>query len=209
MSIEDPVEYQIPGVAQVQVNPAAGLTFATGLRAFMRADPDVLLVGEVRDPETASVAVQAALTGHLVLTTLHANSAAGAAVRLAEMGVAPYLLAATLRLSVGQRLLRLLCRHCKVASAEPLPAELGEGAHFTAPGCDHCGGTGYYGRRAIFEVMEGSEPLRAGLLQGLGTAALHRLAVAGGMAPLVADGMRLVAGGETSAAELLRVVQDG
>lgn len=173
ISIEDPVEYHIPGISQVQVNPAIGLTFSAGLRAFMRADPDVLPVGEVRDAETAEVTVQAALTGHLVLTTLHTNSAAGAVVRLVEMGVEPYLLAATLRLSVGQRLVRLLCRHCRTEADAPLPFPddlerlcghdpATQVRHFTAHGCDHCGSTGYYGRRAIFEVMALTDALRAG-----------------------------------------------
>ena len=220
ISIEDPVEYHIPGISQVQVNPAIGLTFSAGLRAFMRADPDILLVGEVRDAETAEVTVQASLTGHLVLTTLHTNSAAGAVVRLAEMGVEPYLLAATLRLSVGQRLVRLLCRHCRTEATGPLPfpADIQRlcghdpatpAAHWTAQGCDHCGRTGYYGRRAIFEVMPMTEALRAKLLAGAGTSALHQTALEGGMQPLMADGLRRVLEGLTSIEEVLRVVQDG
>ncbi len=220
ISIEDPVEYHIPGINQVQVNPAIGLTFSTGLRAFMRADPDVLLVGEVRDAETASITVQAALTGHLVLTTLHTNSAAGAVVRLAEMGVEPYLLAATLHLSVGQRLVRQLCPHCRQPVEEPLPlpeaplrrAGLVPGqavAAFRAAGCDHCGQTGYYGRRAIFEVMALGPALRRLLIQGAGTADLHAAAVAEGMAPLIDDGLVQILAGVTSAEEVLRVVQDG
>ena len=220
ISIEDPVEYHIPGISQVQVNPAIGLTFSAGLRAFMRADPDVLLVGEVRDAETAEVTVQAALTGHLVLTTLHTNSAAGAVVRLVEMGVEPYLLAATLRLSVGQRLVRLLCRHCRTETNAPLPFPEAlqrlcghdpatPALHFTGQGCDHCGGTGYYGRRAIFEVMVLSDALRDSVLSAVGTADLHQAAVAAGMQPLIADGLQLVLAGATSVAEVLRVVQDG
>lgn len=220
ISIEDPVEYHIPGVSQVQVNPAIGLGFSAGLRAFMRADPDILLVGEVRDAETAQVTVQAALTGHLVLTTLHTNAAAGAVVRLAEMGVEPYLLAATLRLSVGQRLVRLLCRHCRRATTGPLPFPEAlqrlcghdpaqPATHWQAEGCDHCGRTGYYGRRAIFEVMAMGEALRDLVLSGAGTAALHQAALAQGMQPLMADGLRRVLEGVTSAAEVLRVVQDG
>ena len=186
----------------------------------MRADPDVLLVGEVRDAETAEVTVQASLTGHLVLTTLHTNSAAGAVVRLAEMGVEPYLLAATLRLSLGQRLVRLLCRHCRVEEIGPLPfPELVQRLfrhdpatptrHYTAKGCDHCGRTGYYGRRAIFEVMPVTDALRAAISAGAGTAALHQLALEEGMVPLMVDGLHRVLEGETSVAEVLRVVQDG
>ncbi len=220
ISIEDPVEYHIPGISQVQVNPAIGLTFSAGLRAFMRADPDVLLVGEVRDAETAGVTVQASLTGHLVLTTLHTNSAAGAVVRLTEMGVEPYLLAATLRLSVGQRLVRLLCRHCRIRAFGPLPFPDDiqrlcshdpalPATHHTAQGCDHCGRTGYYGRQAIFEVMPLTEALRARVLSGAGTSALHQAALAEGMQPLMADGLRRVLEGVTSVEEVLRVVQDG
>ncbi len=220
ISIEDPVEYHIPGIAQVQVNAGIGLTFSTGLRAFMRADPDVLLVGEVRDSETANITVQAALTGHLVLTTLHTNSAAGAVVRLAEMGVEPYLLAATLRVSVGQRLVRRLCLHCRrqVEEAPPFPAAalaragLAPGqavTSFRAVGCDQCGQTGYYGRRAIFEVMGLSEPLRRLLLAGADTQRLQDAAVQEGMAPLIDDGLAQVLAGVTSAEEVLRVVQDG
>ena len=220
ISIEDPVEYHVPGISQVQVNPAIGLTFSAGLRAFMRADPDILLVGEVRDAETAAVTVQASLTGHLVLTTLHTNSAAGAVVRLAEMGVEPYLLAATLRVSVGQRLVRLLCRHCRTTATGSLPFPddiqrlsghypASPAQQWTAQGGDHCGRTGYYGRRAIFEVMPLTEPLRVKLLAGAGTTALHQAALAEGMQPMMADGLRRVMEGVTSVEEVLRVVQDG
>ena len=220
ISIEDPVEYHIPGIAQVQVNPAIGLTFGTGLRAFMRADPDVLLVGEVRDAETANITVQAALSGHLVLTTLHTNLAAGAVVRLAKMGVEPYLLAATLRVSVGQRLVRRLCAHCRQAINEALrlpEAALGRAgiavgvqvAGFRATGCDQCGQTGYCGRRAIFEVLSLTEPLRRLLLDGADTARLHAAAVGEGMAPLIDDGLAQVLAGVTSVEKVLRVVQDG
>ncbi len=219
ISIEDPVEYQIPGISQVQVNAPIGLTFAAGLRAFMRADPDVLLVGEVRDRETAAITVQAALTGHLVLTTLHTNSAAGAVVRLTEMGIERYLLAATLRLSIGQRLVRQLCRHCRRPDPTvslPFPpailARAGGGAEvpplWQAGGCNQCGGTGYFGRAAIFEVLTLGETLRKALLDGAGTAALHQAALAQGMVPLLADGLRQVLDGRTSIAEVVRVVQD-
>ena len=220
ISIEDPVEYHIAGVSQVQVNPAIGLTFSAGLRAFMRADPDVMLVGEVRDTETAHITVQAALTGHLVLTTLHTNSAAGAVVRLAEMGVEPYLLAATLRLGIGQRLVRRLCRSCRVPVTEPLPfsAPVLRAAGlapdravpaFRAVGCDQCGHTGYFGRSAIFEVLAMTDTLHALVLRGADTAALHAAAVAEGMQSLLADGLARVVAGVTSAEEVLRVVQDG
>jgi general secretion pathway protein E len=220
LSIEDPVEYRIAGVSQMQVNPAIGLTFASALRNFMRADPDVILVGEVRDSETARITVQAALTGHLVLTTLHTNSAAGAVVRLVDMGMEPYLIAATLRCSVGQRLVRALCRNCReqveivppfaaatlraagMTPGEPVPA-------WAARGCDQCGQTGYYGRIALFEVMVMTEDLHGLLIRGATTSALHQAAVAQGMVPLVADGLNRVRAGQTSFEEVLRVVQDG
>lgn len=224
ISIEDPVEYQIPGVSQVQVNASIGLGFAAGLRAFMRADPDVLFVGEVRDRDTAAITVQAALTGHLVLTTLHTNSAAGAVVRLTEMGIERYLLAATLRLSIGQRLVRQLCRHCRrteTVTCLPFPAGAArmvggrDGGQSEGPweichavGCDQCGGTGYFGRIALFEVMPLGEALRAELLAGASTAQLHETALREGMTPLLVDGLRHVLSGHTTAAEVLRVVQD-
>ncbi len=211
ISIEDPVEYHIPGINQVQVNPGIGLSFSAGLRAFMRADPDVMLVGEVRDAETAHVTVQAALTGHLVLTTLHTNSAAAAVVRLGEMGVEPYLLSATLRLSVGQRLIRRLCRSCRTATTVPetLTPLIGPGPVFRAIGCDHCGQTGYFDRQAIFEVMTVSDTLRALVLARADTATLHAAAIDEGMVPLFAAGMQQVHEGVTSVEEVLRVVQDG
>lgn len=219
MSIEDPVEYRIAGVSQMQVNAAVGLDFAAALRAFLRADPDIIVVGEIRDAKTARIAVQAAMTGHLVLTTLHTNSAAGAAMRLLDMGVEHYLLAAGLAVSIGQRLVRRLCLHCAKAAqivppfapeilrrhgltpGKPVPA-------WHSVGCDHCGGTGYFGRLALFEVMPVTDDLRAMLRPGTTTAALHSAAIAAGMTALTSDGLRQALAGQTTFAEVLRVVQD-
>lgn len=144
ISVEDPVEYRIPGITQVAVNERAGLTFASGLRALVRQDPDILMIGEIRDRETAEMAVHAALTGHLVLSSLHTNNAVQAPLRLMDMGVPAYLIAASLSLVISQRLVRRLCPHCRAS----------EGAYFTAPGCEACGGTGRQGRTGIFEMLE-------------------------------------------------------
>jgi general secretion pathway protein E len=220
LSVEDPVEYRIDGISQMQVNPQIGLTFAGALRSFLRADPDVILVGEVRDAETARITVQAALTGHLVLTTLHTNSAASAVMRLVDMGIEPFLIAATLRCSVGQRLVRMLCRTCrtKTRAVPPFPdttlraAGLEPGAEvdcWVGAGCEHCGHTGYYGRMALFEVMPLTEDLRGHLLRGAAVSALHNEAVRQGMLPLIADGVLRALAGQTSFEEVLRVVQDG
>lgn len=220
LSVEDPVEYRIPGVSQMQVNPQIGLTFAGALRSFLRADPDVILVGEVRDTETARITVQAALTGHLVLTTLHTNSAASAVTRLIDMGVEPFLIAATLRCSVGQRLVRMLCRTCRVPARVIPPfsdtvlnaAGLKPGVEiecWVGAGCDHCGQTGYYGRMALFEVMPLTENLRGHLLRGAAVSQLQAEAVRDGMLPLIADGVLRAVAGQTSFEEVLRVAQDG
>jgi general secretion pathway protein E len=204
----------------MQVNPQIGLTFAGALRSFLRADPDVILVGEVRDGETARITVQAALTGHLVLTTLHTNSAAGAVMRLVDMGIEPFLIAATLRCSIGQRLVRMLCRNCRTMTraVPPFPdtilraAGLEPGVEvecWVGAGCEHCGHTGYYGRMALFEVMSLTEDLRGHLLRGAAVSTLHREAVRQGMLPLIADGVLRALAGQTSFEEVLRVVQDG
>jgi len=152
ISIEDPVEYKIPGITQINVNEKAGLTFASGLRALVRQDPDVLMVGEIRDKETAEMAVHAALTGHLVLSSLHTNKAAQAPLRLIDMGIPAYLLSASLSLIISQRLVPTLCPHCR----EPLP----EGKGFCAKGCEYCRGTGRLGRIGIFEMLSVTPPVR-------------------------------------------------
>ena len=216
LTIEDPVEYEIPGVNQSQVKTAVGLTFAAALRAFMRQDPDVIMVGEVRDPETAKIAVQASLTGHLVMTTLHTNTAAAAVTRLVDIGVERYLIASTLSIVVGQRLIRTLCLECRQPfTVGPRDAErnpriaalaIAPGTPLFAPmGCDRCGGTGYRGRRAIFECLEVTEPVRRQILAGADDAAIEQAGIAGGMATLVDDGKARCLDGITSVDEVFRV----
>ena len=210
MSIEDPVEHQVDGVNQVEVEPRAGLTFARGLRTILRSDPDVLLVGEIRDQETASIAIQAALTGHLLLTSLHAHNAAAAIARLRDMGVPPGLLSSTLNCIVAQRLARRLCEHCKVAYQTP-PASLGlEGDSpltlYRASGCVRCGATGYSGRIALREVMPVLGEVRR--LVESSTEEIFAAAIRQGMTTLRADGMRLCLAGVCSLEEVRRVTGD-
>ena len=216
LTIEDPVEYEIPGVNQSQVKPAVGLTFAAALRAFMRQDPDVIMVGEIRDPETAKIAVQASLTGHLVMTTLHTNTAAAAVTRLVDIGVERYLIASTLSAVVGQRLIRTLCLECRrpftvgprEAERNPRIAALGIApgtALYEPVGCERCGGTGYRGRRAIFECLEITEPVRRRILAGADDAAIEAVGIDGGMATLVEDGKARCLDGITSVDEVFRV----
>jgi type IV pilus assembly protein PilB len=210
MSIEDPVEHQVDGVNQIEVEPRAGLTFARGLRTILRSDPDVLLVGEIRDQETASIAIQAALTGHVLLTSLHAHNAAAAIARLRDMGVPPGLLSSTLNCIVAQRLARRLCEHCKVAYQTP-PGSLGlEGDSpitlYRAAGCVRCGATGYSGRVALREVMPVHGEVRK--LVESSTEEIFAAAIRQGMTTLRADGMRLCLAGECSLEEVRRVTGD-
>ncbi|MGC9974480.1 MAG: GspE/PulE family protein [Gaiellaceae bacterium] len=210
-TIEDPVEYELIGVSQIPVNVKRGLTFARGLRTILRADPDALLVGEIRDSETAQIAVQAAMTGHLVLTTVHAQTAAAAFARLQDMGVAPYMLANSINCIVSQRLVRVLCPSCRSA-AEPTETEcaelgldLGTAATLYRPvGCRACGNSGYHGRTAIYEVLPVTGEVRK--LIGHTTEEIHDEAVKAGMITLEQDGHRLVLAGTTSLEEVRRVV---
>ena len=213
-TIEDPVEYRIPGVVQIEVNPRSGLTFPRGLRTILRSDPDVLLVGEIRDEETAEIATQAAMTGHLVLTTLHAHSASSAIARMKQMGIDPQLLAGSLNGIVAQRLVRRLCIDCS-EPYEPSPAELAElGADeadspaklYRAVGCVRCGGTGYRGRTALYEVLAVQGTLR-GLIEG-STHEFFAAAVEHGMQTLGQAGSRLCLDGITSLDELHRITGD-
>ncbi len=213
-TIEDPVEYEITGIAQVQANPRRGLTFARGLRTILRSDPDVLLVGEIRDAETAEIAVQAALTGHLVLTTLHTQTAASAFARLQDMGVAPFMLANAINCVISQRLVRKLCTSCRRESAPNAAerAELGIAKSqavtiYRAHGCKRCRETGYLGRTAIYEALTMSDEIRE--LIGDSTEKIQQQSVKGGMVTLRQDGHRLVLAGETSIEEIRRVVGDG
>ncbi len=217
ITVEDPVEYQLPGINQVQVNVKAGLTFAAALRAILRSDPDIVLLGEIRDKETANIAVQAALTGHLVLSTLHTNDAASTPGRLIEMGVEPFLVGSALDCIVAQRLARRLCDKCK-QRFDPTPAELaavewdmeadrGEPPTlYRAVGCSACSRTGYYGRFAIHEVMPVSEEIERLIVDRGHSDDLKKMAIAEGMLPLRQAGLRTVRAGTTSIEEVLRVI---
>ena len=210
ITIEDPVEYRLPGVNQVQIKPSIGLTFGRGLRAFLRQDPDVIMVGEVRDQETAEICVQAALTGHMVFSTVHTNDAPSAATRLIDIGVASYLLSSTLSLVAAQRLLRHLCERCK-EPYEPLPAireqfGIAEELLYRSKGCDNCGQTGYRGRIAIYELMEPTPTLRDLITKGASSHILKDEAIKQGMSTLWQSGLQKVREGLTSLEELETVV---
>jgi len=200
MTVEDPIEYDIEGIGQTQVNPKIEMTFARALRSILRQDPDVVMIGEIRDLETAQIAVQASLTGHLVLATLHTNDAASAVTRLIDMGVEPFLLASSLLAVLAQRLIRKLCQNCK----QPDPA----GRGFVPVGCPQCGQTGYQGRTGIYELLTVDEALRALVHRGASDAEIRALAEAASMVPLRADAMRWIAAGLTSQEEVLRVTRD-
>nr|WP_244601712.1 ATPase, T2SS/T4P/T4SS family [Rhodoplanes serenus] len=216
LTIEDPVEYEIPGINQSQVKPAIGLTFASALRAFVRQDPDVIMVGEVRDPETAHIAVHAALTGHLVLTTLHTETAAAAFARLLDLGVESFLLRSTLRAVIAQRLVRVLCERCKVRqtldqedlAAEPRYGLLGFAAGDVVHepgGCERCQGTGYRGRLGVFEVLEMSDAVRQAVGPHTDAATIEDAGRREGMTLMVEDAVAKCRAGITAAAEVLRV----
>ncbi|MBI2104712.1 MAG: Flp pilus assembly complex ATPase component TadA [Candidatus Omnitrophica bacterium] len=210
LTIEDPVEYRLQGINQVQVKPGIGLTFAAGLRAFMRQDPDIIMVGETRDLETAEICVRAALTGHLVFTTLHTNDAPSAITRLTDIGIAPFLLSSTLSLVVAQRLLRQLCEACK-EPYEPVQ-EIRDRFHFTeellyrAKGCEKCSSTGYRGRLGVYEVMTLERDLRNAIAKGSPAHVLKDAAVGAGMSTLWDEGLKKVKAGLTSLEELESVV---
>jgi general secretion pathway protein E len=190
MTVEDPIEYELPGVGQTQVNPKIDLTFAKALRAILRQDPDVIMIGEIRDFETAQIAIQASLTGHLVLATLHTNDSASAVTRLIDMGVEPFLLSSSLRGVLAQRLVRKTCRSCAGA------------------GCEQCGHTGYQGRTGVFELLVAGDGIAELIHHNAAEADIRSLALQQGMVPLREDGERLVQNGLTTREELLRVVRD-
>jgi type IV pilus assembly protein PilB len=223
LTIEDPVEYQIPGVNQVQANPTIGLTFASALRSFLRQDPNVMMVGEIRDAETAELAVQAALTGHQVFSTLHTNTAAGALPRLLDMGAEPFLLASSVNAIVGQRVVRKLCPNCRVQFAPPpevaenikavlgklVPQAAASGLKiFKAAGCQQCNMVGYLGRIGIFEVLAVTEKISRQILERASAQEIEEIATADGMVSLKQDGYLKVIAGVTSMEEVLRVAQD-
>ena len=215
ITIEDPVEYQLKGINQIQVSEKAGLTFARGLRAILRHDPDVVLIGEIRDQETAQIAVQASLTGHMVFSTLHTNDAPGALTRLVDMGVEPYLVASSLEAVMAQRLVRVLCPECKTEDTtvrtrelrERMPA-LQDAFIYAAVGCKHCRMTGFSGRQALFELMTMSPAIRQVLLRGGSSLETKEVARREGMKTLIEDGWRLVRNGITTPSEVMRVSKE-
>ena len=215
LTVEDPIEYRLDGINQTQVKPQIGYSFAAALRAFLRQDPDVLMVGEIRDRETAEVAIQAALTGHLLLSTLHTNTAAAAITRLLDMGIDDFLLTSTLNLVIGQRLVRRLCTACRrpyqpdeallrriAGSAEPANTIL-----YQAVGCSVCGGIGYSGRTGILELLELSEPVRSSILARADANTIEKVATELGMRTMFRHGVELARQGETSVEEIMRVTR--
>jgi general secretion pathway protein E len=210
LTVEDPVEYLIPGINQLPVKPQIGLTFAHALRSFLRQDPDVLMVGEIRDKETAEIAIQAALTGHLLLSTLHTNTAAAAITRLLDMGIDDYLITSTLHVVLGQRLVRRLCPACR-EPYEPSPEVLRRfaiecaGPWYRAVGCGSCEGTGYRKRTTLIEALPMTDAVRAKVLAGADAHAIEALALEEGMRSMLRHGLERVMAGDTSLEEILRV----
>jgi len=212
ITIEDPVEYRFKNINQIQVNPRAGITFASGLRSILRLDPDVILVGEIRDAETASIAIQSALTGHLVLSSIHANDAIGVIVRLLDLGVEPFLVSSALIGVVAQRMVRCICPHCAEAMEAPLIEQIAyckeideEQSQFLyGKGCKSCGNSGYQGRTGIFEILQISDEIRSILLKGATNAELQDQAIKEGMTTLMKDGMLKVKEDMTTPSEVLR-----
>jgi general secretion pathway protein E len=220
LTVEDPVEYQLQGISQMAINPKIGLTFAAGLRSFLRQDPDVIMVGEIRDRDTAEIAIQASLTGHLVFSTVHTNDSAGAITRLVDMGVEPFLVASSLTAVLAQRLVRRLCNLCReahVPTAEEL-AEIGMTPEqvvragsppvYRAVGCSACGQTGYRGRTGIYEFLPVDDDIRTLAIKNVDSNTIKKQAVKRGMTTLLDDGARKVLAGETTIAEVLSVTQE-
>jgi general secretion pathway protein E len=214
ITLEDPVEYQLKGINQIQVTPKIGLTFANGLRSIVRQDPDVILVGEIRDRETAETAVQSALTGHLLFSTLHTNDSAGALTRLLDMKVESFLLSSTLLGVLAQRLVRVICPHCKtridpdpetVATMGIQESKYMDTDYYQGVGCEICRGTGFLGRRAIFEYLPMDNAIRNAINAHAGTEQIRKTAIAGGMVTLRQDGWQKVREGITTVSEVLRV----
>jgi general secretion pathway protein E len=220
LTVEDPVEYQLQGISQMAINPKIGLTFAAGLRSFLRQDPDVIMVGEIRDRDTAEIAIQASLTGHLVFSTVHTNDSAGAITRLVDMGVEPFLVASSLTAVLAQRLVRRLCIACRKAHI-PTVEELAEVAMtqeqlvragnppvYRAVGCAACGETGYHGRTGIYEFLPVDDDIRTLAIKNVDSNTIKKQAVKRGMTTLLDDGARKVLAGETTIAEVLSVTQE-
>jgi type II secretory ATPase GspE/PulE/Tfp pilus assembly ATPase PilB-like protein len=217
ITIEDPVEYQLAGISQVHVNRKAGLTFAVALKYFMRQDPDIIMVGEIRDLETSEIAIQAALTGHLVLSTLHTNDAPSTVTRLVDMGVEPFLISASVIGALAQRLARRVCADCREEYQPPTDTLLGLGldpdeclndgwSFQRGTGCDKCRHTGYYGRVGIFELMVMNDEIRELIVRRASAAEVKEAALAAGMMTLYADAMRKVRSGLIDVDEVLRVI---
>jgi general secretion pathway protein E len=217
ITIEDPIEYQIQGINQIQVNPKVNLTFANGLRSILRQDPDVILVGEIRDRDTADIAIHASLTGHLVFSTLHTNDSASAITRLVDMGIEPFLVASSLVAVIAQRLIRILCRSCKELYT-PLDDELSRtnldrskvpnGKLYRAQGCSDCLGTGYSGRLGIFEILIINDEIRALTLSTADSTTIKKKSIESGMTTLRLDGAEKILKGLTSIDEVMRVTEE-
>lgn len=220
VTIEDPIEYAVSDIEQIQVNSKSGLTFASGLRSILRQDPNIIMVGEIRDAETAGIAVNTALTGHLLLSTLHTNDAATTLPRLLDMGIEEYLVSSTVSLAIGQRLVRKICQNCKekVAITDALKESLKDSPFakifkdekhiFKGKGCDHCNNTGYSGRLCINEVLVADEIIKEAILRKVSASEIKKIAIANGMTTMFEDGLNKVKDGLTSIDEVLRVVQE-
>ena len=226
VTLEDPVEYSIPGITQIQVNPQVGLVFSKGLRAILRQDPNIIMVGEIRDQETADIAVNAALTGHLLLSTLHTNDAPTALPRLLEMGTEPFLIASTLNIVIAQRLVRKICEKCKteikLKKTEILSVlesigydltienikKIKDSKFYKGNGCEICNGTGYYGRLGIFEVLNISDKIRDAIMKRANSDVIKSIAIKEGMTTMVQDGFSKVLKGLTTIEDLLRVIHE-
>lgn len=220
ITVEDPIEYSLEGVTQIQVNSRTGLTFANGLRSILRQDPNVIMVGEIRDEETANIAVNAALTGHKMLSTLHTNDAATTLPRLLDMGVEPFLVASTINVAIGQRLVRMLCQECKQKKkitesefrnlTEHISKEIlnNQRDFFLGRGCEECGQSGYYGRMGIYEVLEMNDFVREAVMRRADASEVKQIAIKNGMTTLLEDGFKKAAAGLTSIEEVLRVIHE-
>ncbi len=225
ITIEDPIEYSIEGIDQIQVNARTSLTFANGLRSILRQDPNIIMVGEIRDDETAGIAVNAALTGHLVLSTLHTNDAATTLPRLLDMEVEPFLIASTVNIAIGQRLVRKICTDCKIKKSlndinelskkslteiefKSLNESFGDKPFYQGKGCDKCDGTGYFGRVGIHEVMEIDDSIRKAIINKADSSEIQQLAVKNGMTPMLDDGFQKALEGVTTIEEVLRVIHE-
>lgn len=220
ITIEDPIEYSVVGINQIQVNPRTGLTFANGLRSILRQDPNIIMVGEIRDGETAGIAVNTALTGHMVLSTLHTNDAATTLPRLLDMKVEPYLIASTVNIAIGQRLVRKICDHCKTAK-QITPAEIkslseiipvdafnSHKVFYSGTGCESCNNTGYNGRIGIHEVLVMDAKIREAILQKAQASEIRKIAISQGMTPMIQDGFEKAALGVTTIEEVLRMLYE-